>query len=651
MSSWLGAIAKGAAYLYGGGGDNDEVDTAQTAQNDHQEEDEQEVKQHSNTGGVAHQYVPRNVYASAKGELWKFNPKREEFKLLVDEVQALVIEHDSDDFVSSFQIIRKSGDLLFSETICNDLQIQYNKSNHSMVFAMYNAGKDRLEILSFIFTDDAKEEEFKMAIAIKLYETNRQESFERLLKTKDIAEHEQSWMTQAYEMDVDNDEEYDESETDLQELCDDVTMLDMNDYYNNNNDDNDEFDVASDDGEFDEEEKEEVEDRRRNKWEDAATKAYSDEEDLEQHTDKVLPPSPFKDEKDGGKGAKNKHITGSKVFNRTYVVREMKAGASALGYFKHNDENELEYQGKIAIKDKKNRYFSPTKVMQHKSDRSMLLLSKDKPGKVNVLNLDKGKVVEEWQTGDADDGDDGVNVVDIAPLSKHDEMTDNPMVYGLSKNSMFQIDGRIPTKSKIIDSKQNTYKSIHNLSAMATSGNGFIATAANDGKIRLHDTIEKRAKTCLPGLGNGVKYIEISDDGLWILATCNDYIMVIPTQVPGTERTGFEGRGMGKLKPHPFVLRLKVSDIQKYKLRKVEFTPAHFDQGKGINEHWIISSTGPYIIKWNFNKLKKCGIINSYSIRKAHSKVVHNEFRFNHDDDLLVSETNSVYAQHSAHKK
>merc|ERR1712129_114121 len=137
----------------------------------------------------------------------------------------------------------------------------------------------------------------------------------------------------------------------------------------------------------------------------------------------------------------------------------------------------------------------------------------------------------------------------------------------------------------------------------------------------------------------------------WILATCSDYILVIPTQVPGTERTGFEGRGMGKLKPHPYVLRLKFADIQKYKLRKVEFTPAHFDQGKSIREHWIISSTGPYIIKWNFNKLKKSGIVNSYSIRRAQSKIVHNEFRFNHNDDILVTETNSVYAQHSTKKK
>merc|ERR1712228_115787 len=524
---------------------------------------------------------------------------------------ALIIEHDSDKFVSSFQIIRKNGELLFSETISNELQIQYNKSNNSMVFAMYNAQKDRLEILSFIFLSQSEEETFKMSIAIKLYETNRGESFNKLLQKKEFAEEEKAWICKSYQMDEDN-QEYDETETDLYELCQDVTMLDIR-----QNDD------------FDEEEK------TTNKWEEAANKSYSDENELLQHTDPIC---------SNKSTAQNRHITGSKVFNRTYVVREMKPGQSALGYFKHNDENELEYQGKIAIKTKKNKNFTPSKILQHKADRNLLLLNDAEPGQIAVMNLDKGKVIETWQTNQD-------NLIDIAPLSKHDEMTDNPMIYGLANNAMFQIDGRIPNKNKIIDSKQKQYKSVNNLNVLTTSGSGFIATGSADGKIRLHDCIEKRAKTCLPGLGNGIFALEISDDGQWILATCIDYILVIPTQVPGTERTGFEGRGMGKLKPHPYVLRLKHSDIQKYKLRKIEFTPAHFDQGANIREHWIISSTGPYIIKWNFNKLKKSGIVNSYSIRRAQSKVVHNEFRFNYNDDILVTETNSVYAQHSTKKK
>eukprot|EP01084_Bolivina_argentea_P272130 463242_1 len=507
MSSWLGAIAKGAAYLYGGGQEEDENEN----ENDNDKNEEQKVESVVSRN-KAQQYTPKNLYASAKGQLWKFNAKREEFKILVKEVEAMVIDHDSSDYLSSFQIIGKNGQLLFSETISNELQIQYNKQNHSMVFAMYNESKDRLEILSFIFDDIGREEEFKMAIAIKLYEANRQESFDELLKKKDIKEEEKSYITETYEIAPENND-YIDDEIDYQELNEDVTMLDMNDTFDQmqiNNDDNDSFDVADDE---EEEEEEEEEEYKRNKWSDAANKGYSDEEDLNEHTDTILPPSPFKDDLKPSASACNKHITGSKLFNRSYVVREMDKGASALGYFKHNEQNELEYQGKITIKDIKNKNFTPTKVIQYKSDRNMLLLNDNKPGTVSLLNLDKGKTVEEWQTKDS--------LNDISGINKHSEMNDIQQIYGMNGNSMFMIDARIPKQSKVVDSKSYTYKTKNvGLNTISTSGNGFIAVGSNDGKIRLYNDIAKRAKTSLPGLGNKIRHIEISDNGLWILATC-----------------------------------------------------------------------------------------------------------------------------------
>eukprot|EP01084_Bolivina_argentea_P042924 79122_1 len=228
------------------------------------------------------------------------------------------------------------------------------------------------------------------------------------------------------------------------------------------------------------------------------------------------------------------------------------------------------------------------------------------PGNIHVLNLDKGKVIDEWQTKDT--------IIDIAPLVKHGDMTDSTMIYGINNNSMFQMDERIPNKSKIIDCKQKIHKSIPGFNTISTSGNGFIAVGLKNGKIYMKNSIQRKASTVLPGLGNEIRDIEISDDGYWILATCKDYIMVIPTHVGDTQRTGFEGRGMGKLKPNPYVLRLKYSDIQKYKLKNVDFTAAHFDQGVNINEHWIVSSTGSYIVTWDFDKLKQSGIINRYSL-------------------------------------
>eukprot|EP01084_Bolivina_argentea_P042925 79123_1 len=343
---------------------------------------------------------------------------------------------------------------------------------------------------------------------------------------------------------------------------------------------------------------------------------------------------------------KSLYLSGSKLFNRTYVGRvNSKKEKSIVEYFKHNDENQLEYESKISIRDVNNQPFTPTKVLQYKSNHCMLLLNTNgmNPGNIHVLNLDKGKVIDEWQTKDT--------IIDIAPLVKHGDMTDSTMIYGINNNSMFQMDERIPNKSKIIDCKQKIHKSIPGFNTISTSGNGFIAVGLKNGKIYMKNSIQRKASTVLPGLGNEIRDIEISDDGYWILATCKDYIMVIPTHVGDTQRTGFEGRGMGKLKPNPYVLRLKYSDIQKYKLKNVDFTAAHFDQGVNINEHWIVSSTGSYIVTWDFDKLKQSGIVNRYSLTRTDSSVVQMEFRFNGKSDLVVLESSALYTLDGNQKK
>jgi len=259
------------------------------------------------------------------------------------------------------------------------------------------------------------------------------------------------------------------------------------------------------------------------------------------------------------------------------------------------------------------------------------------------MNLDRGQVVEEWKVKDKDCG--GIKY--ITPMTKYDDMTGNPLIYGLNENSIFLIDGRIPNESKVVGSMSQVYQTSVSLSCMATTGQGFIVTGSKTGQIRLHDQINKRAKTLLLGLGNHIKYIETTEDGKWVLCTCKDHIIVIPTTIENNQNFGFEGHGMGKLKPRMYILRLKNQDIIKYNLRNINFTKAHFDIGKNIDEHWIVTSTGSFIIKWNFRHLKQTGIVNDYQIRQANHHIVHNEFRYNFDNDLLVSEIDSVYVQHS----
>ena len=78
------------------------------------------------------------------------------------------------------------------------------------------------------------------------------------------------------------------------------------------------------------------------------------------------------------------------------------------------------------------------------------------------------------------------------------------------------------------------------MSSIKTSGQGFIATGAETGQIRLYDKIGLRAKTLLPGLGDAIKHLDVTFDGKFLLATCKDYLMLVPTEKSGTEQLGFQ---------------------------------------------------------------------------------------------------------------
>jgi VID27 C-terminal WD40-like domain len=74
------------------------------------------------------------------------------------------------------------------------------------------------------------------------------------------------------------------------------------------------------------------------------------------------------------------------------------------------------------------------------------------------------------------------------------------------------------------------YKGNVMFNSMGTNvGGGFVIGSAN-GDIRMYKQMGQIAKTLLPGLGEPIKAIDVSQDNKWILATCQTYILVIPAE-------------------------------------------------------------------------------------------------------------------------
>ena len=53
----------------------------------------------------------------------------------------------------------------------------------------------------------------------------------------------------------------------------------------------------------------------------------------------------------------------------------------------------------------------------------------------------------------------------------------------------------------------------------------------------------------------------------------------------------------------PIKLQLDPTDMAKFNIKQLSFTPAHFNTGEG-QEEFISTSTGEYVVTWNFTAIK-----------------------------------------------
>ena len=67
----------------------------------------------------------------------------------------------------------------------------------------------------------------------------------------------------------------------------------------------------------------------------------------------------------------------------------------------------------------------------------------------------------------------------------------------------------------------------------------------------------------------------------------------------------------------------------------VSFTHARFNTGPG-SEKTIVSSSVPYVITWNFDRVK-IGKVHDYSIKQYAEDVVVDNFKFGADRNIIVA--------------
>lgn len=213
--------------------------------------------------------------------------------------------------------------------------------------------------------------------------------------------------------------------------------------------------------------------------------------------------------------------------------------------------------------------FTRLQVMLHDQDTKMVIMDKDSPNSLFHLDIERGKIVEEWKVHE------NVPVKHIAPENKFAQMTPEQTLVGASGNALFRIDPRI-SGDKLVDSQFKQYVSKNKFSGVTTTASGKLAVASEKGDIRLFDAIGKNAKTALPPLGDPIIGIDVTANGRWIVATTRTYLLLIDTLIGEGRYTGslgFDRSFPANAKPIPRRLQLRAEHVA-YMSRPVEFTPA-----------------------------------------------------------------------------
>ncbi|TRM67758.1 VID27 cytoplasmic protein-domain-containing protein [Schizophyllum amplum] len=329
---------------------------------------------------------------------------------------------------------------------------------------------------------------------------------------------------------------------------------------------------------------------------------------------------------------RNEQLTVGYKGDKAFIVRGKNIGI----FVESQDGRNIKYRHTSQVKTPKGAEFKPRQIMLHNQDAQIIISNPTEPNKLYSMDVERGQIVDEWKIHD------DIEVGNIAPDNKFAGATHESTFVGASHNALFRVDPRV-SGNKLVDSQFKQYVSKNKFSGVTTTASGKLAVASEKGDIRLFDTIGKNAKTALPPLGDPIVGIDVTADGRWIVATTKTYLLLIDTLI-GEGRyagqLGFDRSFPATAKPIPRRLQLRPEHVA-YMNSDVNFSPAKFNVGEGQEENAIVTSTGQFVIAWDFKKVKK-GNLNQYEIKKFEDHVVQDNFRFGDDKEIIVALANNI---------
>ncbi|KAJ1735368.1 Vacuolar import and degradation protein 27 [Coemansia biformis] len=574
------------------------------------------------------------ITTSVLGSLYLFNAHNGEFVQVAEEVALSVVKVEK--FTYWINVASDEHNYA-SQLIEPEMNAVFNHDHRSLIWNYFSDA--RAYSFSLVAADDKHYEAMHQGLTCAAYETLNQEPWAKASASS------QDYMLDAYEEDAEmlsgpesweSDEDEDEAEVEV-ESDDDDDEVENESSASESDDDEDEIDqifrkapipqgVKTGREEADSDSSEESE-------------AESEESDAESGSASDRSGGDF-DEEEGnrqpkGTGAVNSMLAVGYKHGRSFVVR-----GSRIGVFKHTESDDIAFDTTInKIDDTHGKEFTPSAAMLHDQDSSLVLMNKQRPHELYRMDLEYGKVVEEWKVHE------DIPTVAIAASTKYGQMTADKTLVGVSHNMLYRIDPRLGGDNLVVQDEQQAYTTKSHFTAAATTESGAVAVGSGKGEIRLFDRLGVRAKTALPALGDAIVGIDVTSDGRYVVATCKTYLLLIDTKLPDDEagRTGFQKAFPQAQKPAPRRLQLKPEHVV-YMGAPISFTPAKFNQSPDGNssEKTIITSTGPFVVTWNLRRALGTGRGDAYHIKQYADVVVADNFCFGQDKSIVVTLPNDV---------
>ena len=329
---------------------------------------------------------------------------------------------------------------------------------------------------------------------------------------------------------------------------------------------------------------------------------------------------------------KNKQMTQAFKYDKAFLIKDDNS-IDVLNL--EEGENNLSKNSSF-IPFKNNENVKITEAKMFSGDDQILFKDKINQDTLWQYDLNKESIVQEWKCGE-----NGAKLIDFTHSKKLGQLSPYCDIYGINKNKIFSMDGRVNRPNKIVEDKLYGPGSNKDFTCIATPQFEAFATGSQDGNIRLYNDITKNAKTLIPCYGDPIISIDITKNGDYLLVTCEKYLMLINTR--GDHDENAFTVSLKRAKRKPITLKLSPEDVVNKNLGEDNYTPAKFDINKSTNETIITTSLGPYIIVWNFDQVKK-GIINSYQIKNVNDFVIGNTTKFD-KNQLIVTMPNKVLLQ------